>query len=203
MEITNIEQQKKRKDRFNIYADGEFVCGLSKDTIIDKALVIGQEITQKEIDELVEKDQGSKAFDKAIRFLGYRARTEKEVYNKLKEKEFDERVIKKTILRLKSIGYLSDQEFISFWVKDRITTKPSGKKLLEIELKRKGVDEKQIQNELNKIVSGKTENAMAVKALNKALKQYKALTGHEKNQKITAYLARRGFNWQLIKKLLN
>ena len=82
MKITDIKPQKKRSDRFNIYADDQFVCGLSEDTIIDSGIEIDQEINQKEIDELIGKDQNAKAFDKAIRFLGYRPRTEKEIYSK-------------------------------------------------------------------------------------------------------------------------
>lgn len=202
MKITKIEKQKKRKDRFNVYADDEFVCGLSEDTIIDEALSIGQEIDQKEIEKLVEKDQSAKAFDKAIRFLGYRARTEKEVKDKLLAKEFDEKVIKKTIGKLKEMGYLSDIEFTQSWVKDRINTKPEGKKLLQIELRQKGIEDKMAKEQLEKLVDEKTEEVMAKKALNKALKQYNKLPSREKKQKITAYLARRGFDWQLIKELL-
>jgi regulatory protein len=203
MKITKIEKQKKRKDRFNIYTDDEFVCGLSENTIIDEALAIGQEIDQKEIEKLVEKDQSAKAFDKAIRFLGYRARTKKEVYDKLLAKEFDEKVIKKTIGKLKEMGYLSDIEFTKSWVKDRIATKPEGKKLLQIELRQKGIEEKMAKEQLEKLVDEKTEVAMAQKALNKALKQYNKLPSREKRQKITSYLARRGFDWQLINMLLN
>ena len=203
MKITKIEKQKKRKDRFNVYADDEFVCGLSEDTIIDESLALGQEIDQKEIEKLVEKDQSAKAFDKAICFLGYRARTKKEVYDKLLAKEFDEKVIKKTIGKLKEMGYLSDIEFTKSWVKDRIATKPEGKKLLQIELRQKGIEEKMAKEQLEKLVDEKTEVAMAQKALNKALKQYNKLPSREKRQKITSYLARRGFDWQLINMLLN
>ena len=203
MKITKIEKQKKRKDRFNVYANDEFVCGLSEDTIIDEALAIGQEIDQKEIEKLVEKDQSSKAFDKAIRFLGYRARTEKEVKDKLLVKEFDEKVIKKTIGKLKEMDYLSDIEFTQAWVKDRINIKPEGKKLLQIELRQKGIEEKMAKEQLEKLVDDKTETTMAKKALNKALKQYNKLPSREKRQKITAYLARRGFDWQTINMLLS
>ena len=203
MQITKIEPQKKRNDRFNIYVNDEFACGLSKNIIIDEALAINQEINEKEIDELIEKDQSTKAMDKAIRFLGYRARTEKEIKDKLNEKEFDEKVIKKTIINLKKMGYLSDREFVESWVKDRISTKPSGKKLLSLELQKKGVSEKLTQKQLDKLVNKKTEMEMAKKALIKADKQYRNLTGQGKKQKIITYLARRGFDWPLIKELLD
>jgi len=42
MKITKIESQKKRKNRFNIYTNDQFVCGLSEDTIIDSGLAVGQ-----------------------------------------------------------------------------------------------------------------------------------------------------------------
>jgi regulatory protein len=203
MKITKIESQKKRKNRFNIYTNDQFVCGLSEDTIIDSGLAVGQEITQNEIEKLIEKDQASKAFEKAIRFLGYRIRTEKEVRDKLSQKEFDQKVIDKILKKLKKMNYINDQKFIEDWVKDRISIKPTGKKLLKFELRQKGIDEIKTQKQLDKLVNEKSELSMAQKALSKAEKQYKNLVKKEAKQKIISYLARRGFDWTLIKKLLD
>jgi len=202
MKITKIEPQKKHPDRYNIFIDDRFACGLSERTIIEAGLKINQEITLKEIERLVEKDQLAKALDKAIRFLSFRPRSEKEVFDKLLEKEFDEKVIKKTIKKLKEMGYLSNQAFIESWVKDRLATKPSGKKLLRLELQQRGISREEAEKALKKLVNEKTEKAMAQKALAKAQKKYKSLRGREKEQKIINYLLRRGFEWDLIKTLI-
>lgn len=203
MKITKIEPQKKRKDRYNVFADDQFCCGLSQDTIIDSALEVGQEISQKEIDELIDKDQSSKAFDKAIRFLGYRVRTEKEIRDKLKEKEFDKKVIEKTIKKLKKMDYISDSGFVESWVSDRVSVKPEGKRLIAAELRQKGVDQKIIDQKLPKLITSKTETRLAKKVYEKALKKYGNLPKFEQNKKITAYLMRRGFDWETINKIRN
>jgi len=101
------------------------------------------------------------------------------------------------------MNYINDQKFIEDWVKDRISIKPTGKKLLKFELRQKGIDEIKTQKQLDKLVNEKSELSMAQKALSKAEKQYKNLVKKEAKQKIISYLARRGFDWTLIKKLLD
>jgi len=203
MKITDIKPQKRKKNRFNLYLDDNFFCSLSEDVIIDSKIKIGQQITKKELEELIQKDQLDKALNKAIRFLTYRPRTENEIRKKLLEKKFDNKIIVKVISKLKKMGYLSDQFFIESWIRDRINIKPSGKKLLKIELIKKGIPETKAQKFLEKLIDRKIELQMAQKAFHKAQKKYRHLTGSEKKQKIIAYLARRGFEWSLIEQLFN
>lgn len=203
MKITDIKPQKRKKNRFNLYLDDNFFCSLSEDIIIGSKIEIGQQITKKELEKLIQKDQLDKALNKAIRLLSYRSRTENEIRKKLLEKKFDNKIIAKVIKKLQKMGYLSDQFFIESWIRDRINIKPSGKKLLKIELIKKGIPETKAQKFLEKLVNPKIELQMAEKAFRKAQKNYRHLTGYEKKQKITAYLARRGFEWTLIEQLLN
>ena len=50
--ITRIEEQKKKKNRVNIYIDGKFSLGLYKDTLIKYHLYEGKDITQSEISQI-------------------------------------------------------------------------------------------------------------------------------------------------------
>lgn len=201
--ITKIEPQKKRKGRFNIYVDDEFACGLSEETIIDEGISEGQKLQDIDIEKLLEKDQSAKAYNKALRFLGYRVRSEKEIRDKLIEKEFHPKIIEKTILKLKKTGQIDDEEFARTWIEDRCAVKPSGKYLIIRELKQKGVRQEIIDKVLKKMLPEEKEIILALKVAQKKAKVYKALPRQEFNQKISAHLARRGFSWEIIKRILN
>ncbi len=200
-EITDIKPQR-RKGRFNIYVDFEFACGLSENTIVEEGLKIGQPLTSKEIEELQIKDQYSQATDYALRFLSFRPRSEKEVKEKLKKKGFDEFVISKVILKLQDSEYLDDEEFAKMWVLDRKSVKPEGSYLLKKELQQKGVAKEIIEKVLAENFTHKEEFNLALKVAQKKKKTLKGLSRLEFEQKITAALARRGFRWEIIKKVL-
>src|SRR3972149_11751663 len=85
MKITDIAAQKKR-ERFNIFLDGEFAFGVSAELRFTKKLEVGQNLTQKEVESIVEADQTERLFNKALRFLSYRPRSEKEVRDDLLRK---------------------------------------------------------------------------------------------------------------------
>ena len=50
--ITRIEPQQKRRDRVNVYADGIFAVGISKETLLRAALRVGDELTPERLTAL-------------------------------------------------------------------------------------------------------------------------------------------------------
>jgi len=83
--ITGLKLQKRNKNRVNVYLDGEFAFGLSR--IVAAWLHTGQELSDEKIAELLSKDDVEIALQRALNFLSYRARSEKEVKQILSEAE--------------------------------------------------------------------------------------------------------------------
>ncbi len=96
--ITALKAQKKNPERLNIYLDGEFAFGLSR--IIAAWLSIGQELDQSQIDSLLAKDEIEVAYQRALRFLSYKARSSHEVQQKLTQVGFSAEVTEIVIDRL-------------------------------------------------------------------------------------------------------
>lgn len=86
------------------------------------------------------KNDESSALNAAFRYLSFRARSEKELRDSLLEKEFSKEEIDSTIARLKELNYINDSQFTRDFVSARGRNKPEGKKLLIMELKKKGVN---------------------------------------------------------------
>jgi regulatory protein len=197
--VTAIKQQK-RASRVNVFIDDKFAFGLSKKTLVDFDLFVGKEISEKRIEEILEKDQQIKVLEKSFRLLGVRPRSQKELEKKLKEKKFTPKIIKETIKKLKEYGYLDDKKFAKSWLEAR---KISGKGKLVV---RRELREKGIREGLAKIIlkqySKKDEVEVARGLVEKKMKTYKDLSPWEKKVKISRLLASRGFSWETISLVL-
>src|SRR3989344_6604171 len=92
------------------------------------------------MDELdVSLGEAGKFYNKALKFLSYRPRSEKEIRDKLKKKKASEETINKIILRLKENNFINDEEFVRWWIEQRTNFKPRSLRLIKMELKQKGV----------------------------------------------------------------
>lgn len=215
-EITAIEPQKKKPDRFNIYIDGKFAFGLDAETLVKSGLKIGQEISEREIEKLVLENETNKLLEKALRFLSFRPRSERELRDHLRKKMSRSQSVKESrgtidaidttdtidtvIQRLQRLGYLNDLDFAKWWVEQRKTHSPRGARLIRSELYQKGVAQEIIDKLLPEDEAGEVERAL--KTATKKLRSYKNLKPQEFKQKMGQYLAQRGFDWEVIKETL-
>ena len=121
--ITDITPQKKNNKRLNVYINGDFAFGISAQLKFEKRIEIGQEINNQKTQDLILSDQIERLQDKALKFLAFRPRSEREMKDhlfrkgKLKEIKSDieksqyEISIQEVIKKLKRIGQIDDREF--------------------------------------------------------------------------------------------
>ena len=107
--ITKIEAQKKNKDRVNIYVDEEFFTGLDLELVHSLNLKKGSILDKKKLKELIDKDNLSKAKNKALRILSKAEQSEKTLRDKLSD--YDEDTINEVIEYMKELKYLDDKGF--------------------------------------------------------------------------------------------
>lgn len=84
-------------------------------------------------------DTGPSAWDAALRLLGTRARSRREVQDRLESRGFADHDVSSTIARLDESGLLDDTEFAYEWVRSRHAYSARGRHALRRELKAKGV----------------------------------------------------------------
>lgn len=191
--ITAIEVQKKNPNRVNIYIDGVYAFGLAR--IVAAWLKTGQVVSDEKLAALREEDAREVAMQKALHYLGYRPRSLDEVRKHLQKHEFSESVISMTLEKLERNGLLGDETFARAWVENRNTFRPRSKKALRIELRQKGLADSTIQQVLDEVVE---EEPLALEAARKYVRRLSGLTWQVFRQKLGAYLARRGFGYEVI-----
>lgn len=196
--ITEIRNSKRSKKRVNIYVDGRFALALTTELLIKNKLKVGRELTEEKKSELLGKDIIEKAMDIALRYLGYRPRSEAEIRTKLLGRGLTEEVTEAIITRLRDRGLIDDFAFAHFWKDNRESFNPRSTWLTRRELKQKGVSEEV----LNQVIDTETDEASAYQA---ALLKARRLTTEDYNvfrKRLGEYLQRRGFGYGVINKTI-
>jgi regulatory protein len=145
--ITSVEQQKKNKNRFNIYLDGEFAFGADEDTVVNFRLLKGKQISEEDLEKILVETEIGKLMERMYGLFGRRQRTEREVRDymrnlsfkrKLKDlEEISEVIIDKVIERLKTKSLLNDSQFAEEWLVARQLSKKKGAIAIRSELMQK------------------------------------------------------------------
>lgn len=87
----------------------------------------------------VEPPDAAEALEIALRFLGTRPRTRWEFERRLQRAGASEEVQERALARLAELGYLDDAAFARYWSEQRDRHAPRGRRMLEAELRQRGV----------------------------------------------------------------
>lgn len=202
MKITKLEKQKKAKNRYNIYIDGEFFCGLYDDTILKFGIHINEEVTEKEIEEIKGFDEIIYGKNVAYNYLSYRIRSVFELKKKLKEKKISESATEKVLELLEKQKLINDAEFARVLISDKIKRKPVGKKVLRGKLFEKGISKQVGEDALDEVFTEDVEKELALASFMKYLPKLKGKESFERKRKAFDYLARKGFEFDVINEIL-
>lgn len=190
--VSAIKVQQRNPQRVSIYLDGEFAFGMAR--IVAAWLSVGRVLTDAEIADLRGRDTLESAHLQSLRLLNFRPRSSTEIRHKLTEKGFEPDVIDLTLQRLLENGLLDDARFAKNWVESRSMSHPRGRRVLALELKQKGIAEEVIQTTLEKT---NDEEDLAYQSGQKQARKLVGLEKMEFRNRLGAYLARRGFSYDV------
>ncbi|MCD8036830.1 MAG: RecX family transcriptional regulator [Clostridiales bacterium] len=194
MIITRIDQQKRDKSRYSVYIDGEFAFGLIMEDIMYFKLRVGEEIPEEKYRYIMDTTVYIKAQDTAIKYIGYKMRTAKEVRDKLSE--YSEEVIDKVMDFLEKYEYIDDELYCEKYIEETVRLKPKGKLLIKQELKARGIDDDIISKALDE--ADIDEQAQAEVLL---MKRYEDFANMDQKElaRVYGYLGRKGYSYGVIK----
>lgn len=211
MKVTQLSSQKKDPSRVNLYIDEEFFCGLSLDSVAKFELYQGRDIGERELAEILMEELKSRFSQRAMSYIARAIKTEYQMRRYLKTlaikkkgswykevpKEKLEEIFNEVIEKLKSYGYLDDEEFAFQFISSRVRSKPRGKRVLVSELMSKGVNKDLAIKKVDELVEDEYDVLKRVYE-----KKYKGDKITIRDNKKIDFLKRKGFNWDLIKQLI-
>ena len=194
MEITKIEIQKSNDERANLYLDEKFFSGISLELVVKEHLKVGMEIDENKLSELILEDEKGKALAKAVKYIGSNLKTEKQLRDYLKKKEYNSVTIDYVMDKLKEYDYLNDENFAKAYI--LTYSKKYGKLKLKSQLKIKGIKDSVIENLLEDVQSDSIDLVAKKYMKNKEL-------NYENLQKLMRFLYSRGYEFDDINSCVN
>jgi len=199
--ISKIEVQKKNKDRVNVYIDGEYAFPCNSEVIFLHMIKVGQTVDADNLQEIINLDDYIKCKNAALRIIERSYKTEKQIYDKLIQKDYDKASINKVLDFLKEYKLLDDEKYAKAYIKEKI--KEQGKNKIKYALISRGISEEIIQENLS-LVDGEEKQS----AMNLGEKKYNILIKRDDDpkkiyKKLGDYLITRGYNFQTVKIVLN
>lgn len=132
-------------------------------------------------------------YDAALRLLAARPRSVAEVRQRLRRRGAVEQEATEAIARLHEEGLLDDAAFAAYWRENRETFRPRSRRLLQAELRQKGVEAEVVRAAL----TGLDEDEQAYRA---GLRRVRSLEREDEvvfRRRLEDYLRRRGFGYEV------
>lgn len=197
MKITAIKQQVKRTNRYSIFVDDKYAFSLSENALLESRLASGHELTKEQLKEYKELSADDKLYNQTLRYIAMRPRTEWEIETYLERKNASPEIIRSTIDKLIKIELIDDEKFARAYVADRRLLRPTSRRKLTAELRKKHLPSQIIDRILSEQTDSEEQNI-----LREVIAKKRSQTKYQDNLRLMQYLARQGFSYDDIKQVL-
>lgn len=143
-----LTYKKGKQDKIHISVDGEYSFTVDEAYFLSLGIWNGKEVDSDELEEIKQTVSIRRAYNYAVSLLSRRDHSERELMTKLAQKGYTDGA-EEAIEKLKNGGYVSDERFARLYVRELQTLKRYGKRRIEQELYRKGVDRDTIREVLD------------------------------------------------------
>lgn len=186
-EITGV---RERRGKARVFVDGEFWAEIDANVATERGLHEGVALSREELRETRVAGERALAMNRALHFLGYRARSQKEVQDRLGRYGYDGETIEAVLGRLGELGYLDDTEFARTAAREK--ARKYGPRRVSAELRRGGVDAEVAEEAVADAFAGRPEREAAYAAVSR---RYNTSEGSDAlARRVYGFLTRRGFS---------
>lgn len=199
--VTGIAKQKKNKEYYNIYIEGEYCFSLHEELVALHNIKKGKNLDVEEMKDIIYEDNKKRAFNISLHYLSYRRRTQWELEEYLRKKDFSEEIIDKTIEKLRYYNMIDDEAYVKSYIAEKKLGSPIGRKKLIFDLEKRGIS-KNLINNIGQYFTQEDEYEQAKKLTMQYNKKYRKISPKERVYKIGQAGQRRGFSWEIMKNIV-
>lgn len=142
-------------------------------------------------------------FDRLLRFVTLRPRSEYEIKRWFIRKKIVQQDIDRLTGKLKELGLINDEEFVKWWVSQRVEFRPKSRALLLHEVVQKGVGKELAKTVIEQLEQElPSDEELAFQLIEKKKRTWERLDSESRKKKIIYFLQSRGFGWSVIRKFI-
>lgn len=200
MRIEKYELTKK--NIYNVYLSNGEVLELNGKVITDNELLIKKDIDNELYNKLKRDNTICILVDTSVKYIDRRLRSINELRDYLKNKEEDTIIIEEVIDKLIDYKYLDDDRFTKAFIKDKLNFTNWGDYKIKNELKRLGVNEEIIYNNMTSIDDNVYYERIN-KIIDKDISTNKKYNGIKLKNKIYNHLLTLGYSKEKVISIIN
>ena len=179
-----------RRDRAKVFVDGEFWAELDAGVAAERGLSEGAELSEEELSGARVAGQRPLAMNRALNVLGYRARSARELRERLGRAGYAGETVDAVISRLEELGYLDDEEFAREFA--RAEARKYGPRRIYGNLRRAGIEEEAAREVIEEEFAERSEREEAREI---ARRRYNTVQGSDvQARRVYGFLVRRGYS---------
>ena len=197
--VTAINPQRRRPERRSVFIDGDFAFGCNVNVVARFRLREGMAIDADLRRRIEEGEVKQEAFDHALRLIGQRMQSERELRTKLGRREYGPGVIDAVVEDCIRLGYLDDAKFAAARAADAANLKKHGRQRAVQELLAKGVDRGTAENAANEAYEDVDPVEAATALAEKRRPSLARLDRPAAVRRLSGYLQRRGFDFDTVR----
>jgi len=138
----------------------------------------------------------------ALRLLGRRWRSRRELEAALRRRGLPAAAIASAVGELRRQGWIDDARFARAWVQDRLALRPCGRRRLRAELLAKGIAPSLVDEVLSTLLPAAAEGDLALHQARARLARLKGLPTQTARRRLAGWLQRRGFSAEVVARVL-
>ncbi len=200
--ITDIQPHPEIQSHHQLYFNQKPSIVIHSSFVEKFGLRIGLEIEAEVIEKIIAADEAMRAKNYALGLLRENIYSKTEMTQLLEREGYRNKTIGVIIAELIQSGHIRDRQFAEKWIKRRLKTNPRGKTLLKRELIDRGVDSETAEKVVAEVTVEAVEE-LALQIAQKQVRHYKKLPDHVAKRRLHSYLARRGFEADVILQIIH
>lgn len=195
MIVTEITPLDKRRSK--VFLDEDFALVLYRGEIKRYRIEEGKDLSSEAYEEIVKTVLYKRARERILYLLKASDKTEQELRRKLTDSFYPQEAVDYAIEFGKKYHYIDDDSYGHRYLE--INSARKSRRQISYELQQKGISREDIQ-ELMEVYPNEEEEQ--VRKLVKKKHYHPDTATREERQKVTAYLMRRGFSYEIVGKIM-
>lgn len=203
--ITDVAEVPGRNDRFRVSVNAFPLGDVTLDFVAQTKLASGRDLTRSEVFDTVAAVRRTIVLDKALDLLAVRARSTRNLRIRLRRAGAGEGEIGWTCERLLQQGYLDDAAYARQVARARAIAGGVSRRRVVTVLRQKGIAAEVAAEAIDAALADVEidEYGAARSAAQKRLRALASLEPQKRRQRLYAYLARRGYEQDVIRRVLS
>lgn len=202
--VTSVLEVARSAGRARIALNGLDVGDLTLDYIADNSLRAGRELSRREAEDVISAVGRTIVLDKALDLLAVRARSARDLGLRLRHAGADDAAITWAVDRLTAQGFVDDSAYARQVARAKVVSGGVSRRNVVTVLRRRGIGadvaDEAIDATLQEVELDEEGAAMA--AARKRLRALSSLEPAKRRQRLHAYLARRGYESGVVRRVL-